>query len=328
MGQSKSKSKSKASESTFSASSASSASSSSSSSQSPSTASHSQAAASILTIASEATTAKVQSAAQELGVSVVTAQTMTEAVAKLEAVGSNIRVVVAALGVDAQTHLFDRGGDRSTLITEAHKLGVPVIVFSHTACANADFARACFDAGAVDVVCKRGDLLQALIKLAENLAIDDAMDAKDGGDAAAACGDDDDDDAKSVHSLPPELSRSSSSQSLRSEESVEEIPWTLEEYPTMARRLALAQYLASPEGQAAVPESRKLLARLMKNNQYLGQLAGDVLHLLLQPRSVYVLPDAVLGGPASPMAVASSSASAGAAMFSHHQSCVNSKDFS
>jgi hypothetical protein len=148
----------------------------------------------------------------------------------------------------------------------------------------------------VDVVCKRDDLLQALTKLAEDDEVSQAQSADmivDGDDA-------DDDDAKSVHSLPPDLSRSLSSQSIRSEESVEEIPWMLDEYPTMARRLALAQFLASPQGAATVPESRKLLARLMKNNQYLGGLVEDTLQLLLQRRSLYMLPDA--GGPASPAA--------------------------
>ena len=99
----------------------------------------------------------VKTVCADFGISVVTAGTVSAALRELDE-GSFV-AVVAALGTDDATMIFDRGGDRSTLIAAANaKAGCRAIVFSHTACREVSIRRACEDAGADAVLCSGGEL--------------------------------------------------------------------------------------------------------------------------------------------------------------------------
>ena len=101
-------------------------------------------------------------------------------------------LVVAALGVDEATMIFDVAGDRSRLISAANACLDPpcsMVVFSHTACKNPDHGLACNDAGADAVICSEKEL-EALVRdemavrrgMAEVVAADaaDAAEGKEG----------------------------------------------------------------------------------------------------------------------------------------------------
>lgn len=100
--------------------------------------------------------------------------------------------VVAALGTDDATLLFDRGGDRSSLISEANgkRPKCLSIVYSHTACRNIEYRRACEDAGA-DAVVSTPEELMDLIRDAGEQAGDVTAASSPAPPAAAAAGNDD-----------------------------------------------------------------------------------------------------------------------------------------
>jgi hypothetical protein len=123
---------------------------------------------------------------------VVTTATTTQEALDCMHQQAPFHLVVAALGVDEATMIFDVAGDRSRLISAANACLDPpcsMVVFSHTACKNPDHGLACDDAGADAVICSEKEL-EALVRdemavlrgMAEVVAADaaDAAEGKEG----------------------------------------------------------------------------------------------------------------------------------------------------
>jgi len=119
----------------------------------------------VLCLAGAQTTAMVSLVAAEHGLELVTATTCSEAVELAQCNGPWC-AVVAALGTRRGVDLlFDRGSDRSSLISTAKGLSQQplVAVFSHTACGHGNFAQACYKAGADAVVCSASELRELVV---------------------------------------------------------------------------------------------------------------------------------------------------------------------
>ena len=121
-------------------------------------------AAAILCLASRQTTAQVDAFCRERGLRLTAVHDVAAALATLTAAaaaGDPFACVVAALGTDDRTRIFDLAGDRSTLISNARALHARVVVYSHTACRIPGFGIACEDAGADAVLCSKAALADA-----------------------------------------------------------------------------------------------------------------------------------------------------------------------
>eukprot|EP00946_MAST-07B_sp_MAST-7B-sp1_P005314 g5314.t1 len=118
-------------------------------------------AAAVLCLASRNTTARVEAFCRERGLRLTAVSDVAgarSALAGAVAAGDPYDCVVAALGIDDRTRIFDLAGDRSTLIAEARAARAYVVVYSHTACRTPGYKIACEDAGADVVLCSNTEL--------------------------------------------------------------------------------------------------------------------------------------------------------------------------
>jgi len=118
----------------------------------------------ILCLAGRQTTIAARLVAQEFGLGFCSVSTVKQALEEISSVASHWSLVVAALGTDRETFLFDRKDLRGSRIVEAAQAhGVHVLVYSHTACSHPRIVQACLRAG-VDGVLNTPQQLRGLIQ--------------------------------------------------------------------------------------------------------------------------------------------------------------------
>lgn len=120
----------------------------------------------LLVVASNHTFAAVSVVAEKLGLQLAREETIQGARHALGRPCHAIKCVVAALGTTKETFLLDSAGGKPSLIAAADSIGVPLVVYSHTAAHpknHATLMRACLDGGALAVVDSKKGLQQVMV---------------------------------------------------------------------------------------------------------------------------------------------------------------------
>ena len=110
----------------------------------------------VLCLASSDTTLSISNFCKSNNLHLTRASTVKKALHLINETNQNntpYHLIVAALGTNKSTIIFDQAGDRSTLINLAKQSNIHFVVYSHTACRIEGHRLACIDAGADAVLC-------------------------------------------------------------------------------------------------------------------------------------------------------------------------------